>query len=193
MRRPSGTSARVPSDNLRLHPSVALLPGRADSARLIAVYLVRRSFYAVLFFGFTVGVIVADTQAESNKLDLDTSSSGKIASGLLTPFALVFVALIMRLVTRWVGLAFAYPLARQYEQDLTPRRHGTASTMDRLLVAGALRGLRWSYHVRLAAFERLGEAGSRLARADRIIGVINVVAGICSLVALLSFGATITL
>ncbi len=181
------------SDDPRLHPEAALLPGRDDPARLMTVYLVRRSFFGVLFIGFAIGVIVADTQADANKLDLDTSSSGKIAAGLLTPFALVFVALILRLVTTWVGLALAYPLARRYERDLTPRQRGAASLLDRLLIARALRGLRWSYHVRLVAFDRLGEAGGRLAHADRIIGVVNIVAGICSLVALLTFGATITI
>jgi len=180
------------SDDPRLHPDAALLPGRHDSARLITVYLVRRSFYGVLFIGFAIGVIVADAQADAKNLDLDTSSSGKIAAGLLTPFALVFLALILRLVTRWVGLALAYPLARQYERDLPPRQHGAASFVDRLLIARAFRGFRWSYHVRLAAFERLGGTGARLARADRIIGVVNIVAGICSLVTLVTFGATIT-
>jgi hypothetical protein len=152
--------------------------------------LVRRSFYGVLFVGFATGVIVTEAMADSSRLDLDTSSGGKVIDGLLTPFALVFVALVLRLATRWIGIVLAYPLAREYQGNVGPR--GASGVLDRALVARALRTLRWSYQVRLVAIDRLGDTGARFARIDHLVGVINVVAGVCSVIALFAFGATIT-
>ena len=177
-----------------LDPEVALAPGRRDSVALLTLWLARRSFTWLLFLGLTVGTVAAAFRNDEADLDIDTSSTGAVLGGIVTPFGLVFVAIVVRLVANFAALGLAYWLARAHERNLglPPRSARRVAThLDRFRVARAFRELRWTRGVRSAAQERLGADGARFARIDTLVGIANVVAFAACVVAIMAFGATI--
>ena len=113
-------------------------------------------------------------------------------SGIVTAFGLVFVAIMLRLITGWVGLALAHPVAREHQGRPDPGlRHRVSAYADRYAIVRAFRELRWTEGVRAAALGRLGAAASFYERVDRTVGIANVVAGLLCLPAILVFGFTI--
>jgi hypothetical protein len=173
-------------------PEQVLLPGRADAARLLWLWLARRACTGLLFVGVLVGMVIAGAQDDPAYLEVDTSSADSVLSGILTSFGLVFASIVLRLVTGWIGLALAYPVAREHQGALRPglvrRLSGYA---DRYAIVRAFRELRWTEGVRAAALGRLGDDAPLHHRLDRVVGVANVTAGVLCLPAFLAFGLTI--
>ena len=179
-------------DSALVDPEQILLPGRADALRLTWLWLARRSCTGLLFVGVLVGMVISAAQNDPAYLEVDTSSADSVLAGIATAFGLVFVSIVLRLITGWIGLALAYPLAREHQGEAHPRFTKRMSAfIDRYAIVRAFRELRWTDGVRTAALDRLGDAAHRSRRADRWIGLGNVVAGLLLIPALFVFGLTI--
>mgnify|MGYP001812096813 CR=1 FL=1 len=173
------TDQRPADTGLRIDPAVCLQPGRKDARRLLIVWFVKKSFWWMFFGGSALAAIVHAIERTDNELQVRLSSPDSVVSGLLSAFALVVLALLVRLIIGWVALGLAYPLARGHDSVLEPRtgwnRHwGTFS--DRYKVAKAYRALRWTHHVRQVALDRVAPGPSWWRRVDPILDVVNVVA-----------------
>ena len=175
-----------------LDPEQVLLPGRADATRLTWLWLVRRACTGLLFVGVLVGMVISAAQNDPAYLEVDTSSADSVLAGIVTAFGLVFVSIVLRLVTGWIGLAFTYPLAREHQGEPDPRlRKRMAAFLDRYGIMRAFRELRWTDGVRAAAMRRLGHAAPFYERLDRGIGIANVVAGLALIPAFFTVGITV--
>jgi hypothetical protein len=171
-----------------------LLPGRYDAARLTWLWLVRRACTGLLFLGVIVGMVIAGAEDDQAYLEVDTSSADSVLAGILTSFGLVFLSIVLRLLTGWIALALAYPLARAHQGGSTPRSglmRRIAVHVDRFAITRAYRELRWTEGARDAALRHLGESARFYERVDRWIGIGNVVAGILCVPAFFAFGLTI--
>lgn len=167
------------TDGLRIDPSACLEPGRKDARRLLVVWFVKKSFWWMFFGGSAFAAVVHAVERVDNDLQVRLSSPDTVRSGLLSAYALVVIAVLVRLVIGWVALGLAYPLSRSHDAVLEPRtgwnRHwGTFS--DRYKVAKAYRLLRWTHHVRQAALDRVAPGPSWWRRLDPILDVVNVLA-----------------
>ena len=134
----------------------------------------------MLFGGSALAAVVHAIERTDNELEVSLTSPDSVLSGLLSAFALVVLALLLRLVIGWVALGLAYPLARAHDAVLEPRtgwnRHwGTFS--DRYKVAKAYRLLRWTHHVRQVALDRVAPGPSWWRRIDPILDVVNMRCG----------------
>lgn len=166
---------------LRIQPAAALVPGTADSSRLMAAWFVRKSFYWMFFGGYAIGSLVAYRHHEDGEIDIDWASPDSVGQAILSPWSAFVLALIVRFVNSWVALALAMPLALAHEPNLSPRTNvgsGIGRFFDRLHVARAFRSLRWTHHVRQVALERLGRTGERLRKLDPILDLVNVASGV---------------
>jgi hypothetical protein len=169
-----------------------LLPGTGDATRLSLLWLVRRACTGLLFLGVVVGIVIEGLSNDAGDLKIDTGSADSVLSGILTAFGLVFVAIVLRLVTGWVGLVLAHPLARQHQGAPEPRlRRRLATYVDRYSIVRAFRELRWTEGVRTAALRRLGDAAQIYERVDRTIGIANLAIAVLCVPAILLFGFTI--
>ncbi len=169
----------VPGAGLRIDPAACLGPGRKDARRLLIVWFVKKSFWWMFFGGSAVAGIVHAIERVDNEYQVRLSSPDTVVSGLFSAFALVVLAVLVRLVIGWVALGLAYPLARSHDAVLEQRtgwnRHwGTLS--DRYKVAKAFRLLRWTHHVRQVALDRVAPGPSWWRRLDPILDVVNVLA-----------------
>jgi hypothetical protein len=175
----NGSSPDPGADGLRIDPSACLLPGRKHARSLLIVWFVKKSFWWMFFGGSAFAAIVHAVERVDNELQVRLSSPDTVRSGLLSAYALVVLAILVRLVIGWVALGLAYPLARSYDAVLEPRtgwnRHyGTFS--DRYKVAKAYRLFRWTHHVRQVALDRVAPGPSWWRRLDPILDVVNVLA-----------------
>lgn len=167
------------ADGLRIDPNVCLQPGRQDARRLLIVWFVKKSFWWMFFGGSAFAATVHAVERVDNDLQVRLSSPDSVKSGLLSAYAVVVLAILVRLVIGWVALGLAYPLARFHDAVLEPRtgwnRHwGTFS--DRYKVAKAYRLVRWTHHVRQVALDRVAPGPSWWRRLDPILDVVNVLA-----------------
>jgi hypothetical protein len=186
--------AARPNDAGPVDPEQVLLPGRNDATRLTWLWLARRACTGLLFFGVVVGILIAGAENDSAYLEVDTSSADSVLKGILTSFGLVFLSIVLRLLTGWVALALAYPVAREHQGQPAPdsgHLRRMSRYADRYAITRAFRELRWTEGVRTAARRRLGDAAPRYERLDRAIGLANVVAGVLCIPAFLTFGLTI--
>jgi hypothetical protein len=166
---------------LRIEPAAALQPGRADAKRLLVIWFVRKSFYWIFFLGFAWGTVTAAVRGQQNQFDVDWMSPNSVADGLLSPWAGLILALIIRFVTGWIALGLAFPLALAHEPNLSPRTNfgsGIGRFFDRLHVARAFRALRWTHHVRQIALKRLGPRGAWVGKLDPIFDIVNIASGV---------------
>ena len=183
-----------PSGAVPIDPQQVLLPGRNDAERLTWLWLVRRACTGVLFLGVVVGILIAGADGDTADLAVDTDSTESVLSGVLSSFGLVFASIVLRLLTGWVALAFAYPVAREHQgQQPAPASvlKRMSSYFDRYAICRAFRELRWTDGVRAAARRRLGDAAPRYERLDHAVGIANLVAGLLCVPAFLLFGLTI--
>jgi hypothetical protein len=182
----------VPTRAAPVDPEQILLPGRSDALRLTWLWLARRACTGLLFVGVLVGMVISAAQNDPAYLEVDTSSADSVLAGIVTAFGLVFLSIVLRLLTGWIGLALAYPLAREHQGDPQPRlRKRVSAYVDRYAIVRAFRELRWTDGVRTAARRRLGDAAHFYERLDRTISIGNIVAGLLLVPAFFVFGLTI--
>lgn len=149
----------------------------------MVVWFIRKSFYWLVFLGYTLGTALALINHENNEVDIDWTSPTSVREALLSPWSAFLLALIIRFVNNWVALALAFPLAIGHEPNLSPRENfgsGIGKFFDRLHVARSYRALRWTHHVRQVALGRLGERGRRLSKLDPLLDIVNIASGILS-------------
>lgn len=175
-----------------LDPGIAIGPDPRDPARLLRCWTVRRAAFGLFFLGLVVGVVVAGLHHQQAEVYVDTSSTEDVLGGVMSTFGLAFLAIILRIAVRWVALAQAYPLARLHQGDLGggSTRRRLEQAYDRLGVARAFRELRWTDGVLTEAERRLGPAGARYARVDRIVRLVNIAAVGLFVVSVALFGFT---
>jgi hypothetical protein len=179
---------------LKIDPEVAVMPGTADAKRLLGIWFVRKSFYWIFFLGFTYGSVAALVRHETADVDVDWMSPNSVGESLLSPWAGLIFALILRFVVGWIALALTYPFAMAHDVDLEPRTNfgsGVGRFFDRLHIARAYRSLRWTHHVRQVALGRLGPSGPKVARLDPFLDLVNIASGVLSL-PIITIAATIT-
>lgn len=171
----TGLSNRSP---LRIELDACLLPGRADSRRLLIAWFVKKSFWWMFFGGAALASVVHFVERVDNEFQVNYRSPESIEHGLLSAWMLVVLAILLRLAVAWIALALAFPLARAHEIGLTPRtgwnRH-YATMSDRYKVAKAYRALRWTHHVRQVALDRVSPGPGWWRRLDPVIDVVNVI------------------
>jgi hypothetical protein len=178
---------------LRIQPAAAVAPGTSDARRLLAVWYVRKSFYWLFFLGLIIGISVALVRDEGDT-SVDIIDPGQFADNVISPWALVIIALVLRLVVAWVALALTAPLVFAHEPNLSPRDNfgsGIGVFFDRLHVARAFRALRWTHHVRQVALGRLGPTGDRLRKLDPVLDVVNITMGVLVVVVPVAVAAAI--
>lgn len=168
----------IPGTGLRIDPNACLRPGRGDARRLLITWFVKKSFWWMFFGGSAFASVVHAIERVDDDLEVRLTSPDSVRSGLLSAYALVVLAILIRLAIGWIALSLAYPLARAHDAVLEPRtgwnRHwGTFS--DRYKVAKAYRLLRWTHHVRQVALDRVAPGRSWWRRVDPILDVATVV------------------
>ena len=177
---------------MRIEPAMCVAPGRDDSRRLLIAWFVKKSFPWMLFGGAALASVVHAIERVDNEYEVKLSSPGSVIGGLLSAYAVVVVAMLLRIVIGFVALGLAFPFARAHDADLEPRtgrnRHwGTMS--DRYKVAKAYRLLRWTHHVRQVALDRVAPGPGWWRRIDPLIDVANIVAVIAFLLTSLAIAA----
>ncbi|TDT16838.1 hypothetical protein BDK89_2436 [Ilumatobacter fluminis] len=183
----AATATLVPG---RIEPDVCLGPGRSDSRRLLIAWFVKKSFYWMFFGGAAFASLIHFVERVENDFRVNYRSPESVEHGLLSAWAFVVLAVLIRIAIAWIALAMAYPLARARDADLEPRsgwnRH-YATFSDRYKVAKAFRALRWTHHVRQAALDRVAPGPSRWRRMDPALDVANVLGVISFIAAGLAF------
>lgn len=186
------TAGRWPRERIEL--DACLLSGTGDSTRLLLAWFVKKSFWWMFFGGAAFASLVHFVERTDNEFNVSYSSPESVERGLLSAWAPVVLAVLLRLVMGWIGVALAYPLARAHDHGL-PARTGWnrqyATLSDRYKVAKAFRNLRWTHYVRQVALDRVAPGRSSWWRRwDPIIDVLNVI-GVVAFVIATSTIATI--
>lgn len=176
----------------RVELEACLQPGRADSRRLLIAWFVKKSFWWMFFGGAAFASLVHFIERVENEFQVNYRSPESVEHGLLSAWAFVVLAVLIRVAMAWVAVALAYPLARAHEFELEPRtgwnRH-YATMSDRYKVAKAFRALRWTHHVRQVALDRVSPGPGWWRRMDPILDVVNVVGVIAFIVTHLTLSA----
>lgn len=171
-------------------PASALRPSRADAYTVLVLWCARKSFVPLLWIGLAIAVwALRDVDAVLAEVavlgDLEA-----MASDLLSPFALVVIAITVRILTAWTALAAAYPMTRWTRP--TDYAHGRRKRSwiglwwDRLHLARGFRSLRWTGPVRRVAEQRLGAVGEAFRMANRVITWIGLVSFVGFVVVLIA-------
>jgi hypothetical protein len=166
----------------RIRPELALRAGTIDSRNLLIVWYLRKSVYGLVALGLIAGGLTR------TDIDVDFTSATELGSQLSSPLAPVVVGLILRVITGFVALLLAMPLASAYEVGLAPRTNfgsGVGHVLDRLNLARGYRALRWTHHVRQVALSRLGDRGRQVARLDPIMDITNISLWVVAIVSLI--------
>ena len=170
----------------RIELAACLQPGRADSARLLVTWFVKKSFWWMFFGGIALASVVHFVERVDNEFQVNYRSPESVEHGLLSAWVFVVLAVLLRVAIAWVAVALAFPLARAHEIGLPPRtgwnRH-YATLSDRYKVAKAFRALRWTHHVRQVALDRVSPGPGWWRRLDPILDVVNVVGVVAFVVA----------
>lgn len=146
----------------QIDPSLALREGSGDPKIVLGLWCLRKSFFPLLWLGFTVAVLaLGDLETLDSRMP-SFDSPGEMLSSLLSPFGVLVVALGVRIGAGLLGLAAAFPLTlRTRHADYKTGWSATAWLRvwwDRWRLAGAYRSLRWTWAVRNLARQRLGGA-----------------------------------
>lgn len=168
-----------------LDPSLALREGRTDAIVLLVLWCLRRAFLPLLFLGLAGAAIVLvlirreDVLSVTDRLG-EIDGVGDYVAALLSPFAGVVAAFLLRILVGIGAFAAAFPLSLRRTSHHYPdrRRTGRAFRLwwDRIYLTRAYRALRWTWVVRREAARRAGRAGSVLLACDPVLRWVSVVA-----------------
>ena len=79
------------------------------------------------FGGAAFASAVHFVERTDDELQVDYRSPESVEHALLSAWAPVILAILLRFVLSWVALALAYPLARAHDSGLPPEPGGTAT------------------------------------------------------------------
>ena len=189
-------AARVAASGVppRIELDACLQGGVGDSRRLLVVWFVKKSFWWMFFGGAALASLVHFVEKVDNEFQVNYRSPESVEHGLLSAWAFVVLAVLLRVAIAWIAVALAFPLARAHESGLAPRTGFTrhyATLSDRYKVAKAFRALRWTHNVRQVALDRVSPGPGWWRRLDPIIDVVNVV-GVVAFMATWSTLATVS-
>ena len=167
----------------RLDPNDVLQHGQFDSAALLVLWCARKAFLPLLWIGLIIAVLLTQDAANlGNAIErelegLDTPA--EFFATLVSPFAGVLVAIVVRLIVGVVSFALAYPLTRWNDPSDYARGGKAGSYLrmwwDRVYMTRSFLSLRWSWAVRQEAADRLGTPGAILERCSPILTWANVI------------------
>jgi len=155
--------------------------GELDSAALLVLWLLKKAFFPLLWLGVIAAVLLTrevtnlGNEIEAEIEDLDTPAD--FVSALVSPFAGVLIALVVRLAVGVLAFALAYPLTRWIRPSDYGRSGRPGSYLrlwwDRVYMTQSFRSLRWSWVVRQEAADRLGRRGEILELCNPILTLAN--------------------
>lgn len=167
---------KTPETIQELDPTAVIRPGRFDPTVLMLLWCMRKTFFPLLWIGFII-LTIAGKLGESSATELN--SIDDFLTALFTPMVGIVAAIIVRLAVSGMAFASAYPLSRwnRHTDYAVGRRSRSRIRMwwDRLFLTRAYRSLRWTWAVRQAAIERLGETGRRLAWCDPVLRWMGII------------------
>src|SRR6478752_1254552 len=92
-----------------IDPSAAIR-GRFDATSLLVLWLLRSSVPALLLAGVSYAWVVSETRFEAIP---EVTTPGQAVRVLLSPFAFIAIAIILRFLVGIAALLLAYPLSRR--------------------------------------------------------------------------------
>lgn len=158
------------------HPidPAAAVRGRFDAAALLILWLLRSAAPAVLIAGVIYAWLVSEDRFESIP---QMTTPGQAFRVLLSPFAGVALAIILRFAVGVAALILAYPLGRR-ESGSTVGPHMWRRPFrvltDRLHLVRAYRSLRWTSAVGDLAASRIGTWGKALSWSGPVLAIVDV-------------------
>jgi len=157
-----------------LDPSAAVRGG-FDAMALLVLWLLRSAAPALLLAGLSVAWVVSETRFEAIPA---VTTPGQAVRVLLSPFALVAIAIGLRFLVDVAALVLAYPLSRRETgSSIGPGmlQRPFRVWADRLHLVRAYRSLRWTSAVRQLAATRLGRWGRVLSWSGPVLLVTDAV------------------
>jgi len=157
-----------------IDPSAAVRD-RFDAASLLVLWLLRCAVPAILLAGVSYAWVVSETRFGAIP---QITSPGQAVRVLLSPFAFIAIAIVLRFLVGIAALVLAYPLSRRETgSSIGPglMRRPFRVWADRLHLVRAYRSLRWTSTVRQLAATRLGRWGRVLSWAGPTFLVIDVI------------------
>jgi hypothetical protein len=145
----------------------------------------RRAFVPLLWLGFAFATLVVavfrNQDAETVVDELaQLEGIGDYIGAILSPFAGVVAAFLLRILVGLLAFAAAFPLSLHRDSgDYGAKRRSTRWMQlwrDRLYLTRAYRALRWTWAVRQVAAERTGRTGSMLLACDPILRWVGIAA-----------------
>ncbi len=144
---------------------------KRDSIILMTLWYMRKTFYALIFFGLAGAIHTGSSQDTSiNWLDIND-----VLAKLSSPIAGLVLAVLVRLTVNSLALLTAYPVLSSY-QDKIKTRYGNplVRLLDDLQMLKGLRRLRWTHHVRLKAMQQFDTEFFRSGKLNTIFDGINI-------------------
>lgn len=165
----------------RLDPNTMLRDGEFDPGALLVLWCLRKAVLPLLWIGIIVAVLATQNVANlGNEIQKEIESldtPAEFLSTLVSPFAGVLIALVLRLLVGSSAFALAYPLTRWNQPSDYARRGKPGSYLrlwwDRVYMTRSYRSLRWSWAVRQEAADRLGRRGQILELCNPILTWAN--------------------
>jgi hypothetical protein len=160
-------------------PATVLRAGSVDAAVLLALWLLRRSVWTLLWTAVIALVLAGGLDAAEDLETPTITSAADVRAVARSPEALLVLAPAARLASGWLALVAAYPLARRFQRhaDRDTRRTGRHPVVwsDRWYLVRSLRNWRWTSAVRRLARQRLGRAGPPILVLDLTLLVTGIV------------------
>lgn len=151
-----------------LDPGLLLGTHRRDWYLLLTLWCIRQASTNLLILGLIPPLLVGQL-TDDLASQLDTPE--ELAGALLSPLALIAVAIVLRFAVGVTSLGLAFPLRVNgaFDPAATPARSPAMQAVDRLTLARGRGTLRWSWAVRRTASQRLGRRGTVLDAAGRLL------------------------
>jgi hypothetical protein len=152
---------------------------------LLVLWALRGAAPALLLVGVSYAWVVSETRFEAIPA---VTTPGQLVRVLLSPFALVGIAIILRFLVGVAALVLAYPLSRRETGSSIGSgmlRRLFRVWADRLHLVRAYRSLRWTSTVRQLAASRLGRWGRVLSWSGPVLLVTDVAMFIALIVVVL--------
>jgi hypothetical protein len=152
----------------------AAVRSRFDATALLVLWWLRSAAPAVFIVGVIYAWLVSEERFESIP---QMSTPGQAVAVLLSPFAGIAIAIILRFGVGIAALVLAYPLGRRESgSSIGPNmwRRPFRVWTDRLHLVRAYRSLRWTSTVGDAAADRIGQWGKAMTWSGPVLVILDV-------------------